>query len=189
MCQLLKFETIPLLDSPCIENHFETHVSTRVHERSDGLIVFWHMQSFVCCVENIIICGSRYVVLGRAIRTVRSGNNRGPPHRPNNVKRAIESRAHHCDPIAYYSAAARIQPGATAVTFVFRRHPSLGPSLAELSRVRGTQSEPFCSSNLKNAFFDVPRGESEVEPAGPGLSFGPRATHASGKTMIDAFLV
>lgn len=110
----------------------------------------------------------------QAIRMIRSGNNRGSPHRPNNVKHAIESRVHYRDAIGYSGGADAT--GCNSRNFCVPA-PSVSralPRQAGPSRARGTQSEPFCSSNLKNVFFDVPRGESEVDPAGAGLSFGPR---------------
>jgi len=61
-----------------------------VHERSDELTVFRRNLLFV--VSQILFVSRG--ILNRAIRKVRFRNNRSPPHRPNNVKRAIKSRAH-----------------------------------------------------------------------------------------------
>lgn len=60
----------------------------------------------------------------------------------------------------------------------FRRHQFLSPS-RQTEWAEG-RIEPFCSSNPKNALYDVPGGELKVEPVGSSSVFSDRAIHASG---------
>lgn len=92
-------------------------------------------ESFVCRLANIIIICESRDTLGHTIRTVR-----GTIGALLIGQTMSNVRSSHVHTIAtrqgtdWILRAARMQPGATAVTFVFRRHSSLGPSLAKQGR-------------------------------------------------------
>lgn len=84
-----------------------------------------------------------------------------------------------------------MQPGATAVAFVFRRHPSLGPSLAKPGRSgaeHGGREPGRSARRTRRMCFLTCREVNQRSTRPVPVCLSDRATHATGKTMIDAFL-
>lgn len=99
-CQLLKFETILLLDSMYQGSLWDPRVL--MHMGAVDGPDSSHFGAIFCLSSRkyyyYYLRESRYI---GPYDSHGPSNNRGPPHGPNNVKRAIESRAHHRDPTGY----------------------------------------------------------------------------------------